>query len=371
VAEATAAAREDALAEAIAAAVAASRLRRVPLRAVLAAAASVDRSGAAAPGWRTRVAAAIAMLEAQGLVEVPVTRFDRSAEPALPSYVTRPAPGRDGDDDNPVVWHAALSWAAVEADAGTLTAAERRLLVAVNRWLGHRRGLVVPLRERSLELFGDEKTLEDWVGGRLFGPGRLSFELFECEPCWPPVHETVFGPGDWLIVENYTTYVSLSRWAARWADAGHFHGRVVWGSGNQVGTRLAALAGAGHDRAHPGPPGGGPDGVSEAARAVLHYFGDVDAGGFRVARSAVRRAEDLGLGVVVPARGLYHLALTHGTRRPVPGGSGSATTAEWAQRWLGPPLGADAAAIVAAGERIVQETVGLEMLAGVTVDDAF
>ncbi len=208
--------------------------------------------------------------------------------------------------------------------------------------------MVVPLRERSLDVFGDEKALERRLLGPLFGPERLSFAFLECEPVWPPVHQQVFGSGAWLLVENYTTYVSLARCAA----ASGFGGRVAWGSGTQVGTRLAALALAA-------------DGQSPPA---LWYFGDIDAGGFRVARTASRRVAELHFPPMEPARPLYALAVERGRRRPDPDSPGAADVAEWAARWVGGAVGDAVADVVAAGQRIVQETVGAEVLAGRALD---
>jgi hypothetical protein len=211
----------------------------------------------------------------------------------------------------------------------------------VNAWLPRRRGVVVPLRERSLEIFGDEKELETWVFGPLFTPDRLTLALLECEPCWPPVEQRVFGPADWLIVENYTTYVSIGRAAQRH----DFGGRIIWGSGLQVGTRLMALAAAGER-----PP-------------RCWYFGDIDTGGFQAARLAATRADELGFGAVEPARGLYRLAITLGHDRRMTGAraSGKELT-QWIRSWLGEPLADTAVAVVSHGQRIVQENVGTEVL---------
>jgi hypothetical protein len=336
--------REPAIALAISRVVTGRRQRRVPLRDLLVAAASVDHTAASSVGWRARVLTAIVDLADEGVIELPRTRLDRTAHPPLPAYVTRPAaPRPEASPPETVVWHADLSWVAVLDQEGALSAAERRLLTAVNEWLPRRRDIPVPLRERSLELLGDEKELERWVLGPLFGPGRLSMDQLDCFPCWPPVEQTHLGPGDWLLIENYTTYVSI---ADRAMDAG-FDGRVVWGSGNQVGTRLSALTATGAAR---------PD--------HCWYFGDIDAGGFRAARLAVARATELGIGPVHPARGLYRLALRGQSRRT---GKTSAETAAWAQVWLGGPLGDEVAEIVRAGKRIVQEHVGVEVLRTVDV----
>lgn len=329
--------REPALAEAIGAAVAASRVRTVPVQPdLLVAAASVDSTGSVTAGWRTRVLAALEDLADAGLLRLSKTTL---GNPPLPKSVTRRAEERPARDREPaIVWHADLGWVVELEGSGALGVADRRTLAAINAWLPRRRGFPVPMRERSLEIFGDEKALETLALGQLFAAGRLSLAQLDCFACWPPVEQTCLGPGDWLVLENYTTYVSISR---RATELG-FTGRIVWGSGTQVGTRLAALAASGVS-----PP-------------RCWYFGDLDAGGFQAARLAGRRAAELGLGPVDPARGLYRLALGHGRPRP---SRASAETAQWAQDWLGGSLGTDAGAIVRAGQRVVQEHVGLELLA--------
>ncbi len=334
---------EPELAAAIAAAVGASRTRRLQLPAVLSAAAAVDRTAAASVGWRARVLAALQSLRAGGVIDWPTTRFDTSASPHLPLYVTRPAAvSEPAVAEVSPVWHHELAWAAVAMELGALSSAERRALIAVNEWIPKRTTLVVPMRERSLEVFGDEKVLESLVLGPLFGPGRLTLAGLACEACWPPVEQTVLGTGDdWLLVENYTTYVSISRRAAQIG----FDGRIVWASGNQVGTRLATLA------------------LADLVPKQAWYFGDIDAGGFRVARSAVTRASELGLGELTPARPLYRLAVEHGARRPTDTAPARAEALAWIHDWLGGELGEICAAIATAGDRIVQETVGTALLA--------
>jgi hypothetical protein len=160
--------------------------------------------------------------------------------------------------------------------------------------------------------------------------------------CWPTVERFTYGPGDWLIVENYTTYHSLGRRA--W-ELG-FDGHIIWGSGNGVATRLAALA-------------------AEPARPPrLYYFGDIDVGGFRIARTAATRAAVLGLPPLLAASGLYQLTLDMGaqrsdtnTRNPDP------TLAGWIHQWLDAALADAIVGVLAARKRIVQETVGRELLA--------
>ncbi len=334
---------ESALAQAIAEAVSASSRRRVHLPELLEAAASVDRSAASAVGWRGRVLAALEDLRGVGVIEWPKASFDRSATPPLPMWVARPVePRRPTPVQRAPVWRAELAWA---ADPGSdLSASEVNLLAAVNDWLARGDRRLVPVRERSLEVFGDEKQLETLLLGRLFGPGRLTLDLLWAESCWPEVVESVAGPGaDWLIVENYTTYVSVSRAAQRVG----YPDRVIWGSGNQIGTRLASLALAGR----------------RPSRAW--YFGDVDTGGFKVARTAVTRAGELGLGGLSPAWGLYRLALEHGTPRATDTARAGSRAQAWIRSWLGDELGPVCADIAGSGQRVVQEHAGTAALSGI------
>ena len=329
------------LAAAIAAAIADAPRRRVPLTTLLAAAAAVDRTGAVSVGWRSRVAAAIGELADAGIVEVPRTRWDTTAEPPLPAYVTRPAaPQAASADVEAVVWHAELGWAAELDAAGKLNDTERRFLVNVNAWLPRRPDTIVPQRERSLDICGDEKALDGWVLTPLFAADRLTYPRLRCKPCWLPVHQQILGPGAWLVIENWTTYRTLADAARRLG----WGGRLVWGAGNQVATHLTSLA------ATDGAPTNG-----------LRYFGDIDTAGFRIARMATARAETLGLGELQAAGELYRICSDAGTIRTTPNRAAE-DLRRWTRDWLGGAIGRVAAETIADGGRIVQETVGVELL---------
>src|SRR5262245_16907496 len=114
--------------------------KRVPLSALVTAAAAIDRTGAVAVTWRSRVAAAIDELATAGLVVLPATRWDRAALPPWPEYVTRMTVEEQRPVARPevVVWHAELGWAAQLEAAGRLGPADRRILAGVNSWLRRR-----------------------------------------------------------------------------------------------------------------------------------------------------------------------------------------------------------------------------------------
>jgi hypothetical protein len=334
------------LATALAEAIAAAPRRRVPLATLLAAAAAVDHSGAAAVGWRARVAAAIDELADAGVIELPRTRWDTSTTPPLPAYVTKPATATSAAPVEAVVWHVELGWAAQLDASGQLAELDRRFLALVNTWLRRRGTRVVPQRERSFDICGDEKALDRIVFTPLFGPGRLTYDMLRCEPCWPPVHQEILGNGPWLVVENWTTFRTLAATARSYG----WTGRLIWGAGNQVGTRLISLAAT-----EPAPADG------------VYYFGDIDTAGFRIARMAAARAQEYGLGALEPARELYLTCCDAGTPRATPYPAGVELQG-WLRGWLGGQLGERIAGIVADGGRIVQETIGVEFLA--TIDPA-
>jgi hypothetical protein len=106
--------------------------------------------------------------------------------------------------------------------------------------VGGRSRPLVPVKERSWGLFGDEKALDSIKKGPLFKPGRLTLEHLRCFevaaslPCRP-------GPpgasGPWLIVENEATFDSF----ARWNREAKRHRGVILGNGFAVHRAEAFL----------------------------------------------------------------------------------------------------------------------------------
>lgn len=327
----------------MAAVVEASATTRIELSVLVRAAAAIDQSGPGEPTWRDRLRDAIEELVRAGIIDAPKSRghWDGRTQPALPRWVRRRPTTSQAAPARPArAWHHRLHWVPRLDAERRLSPAEFKLLDAVDRWLPQaEKALVVPLRERSWQLLGDDKALEALRPGRLFGPGRLTLDLLRCRVTWPPVQELRLGAGRWLIVENWSTYESLCAVAR---ETG-FDGRIIFGSGNQVGTRIAALAE-----------------TAEAPSAPVAYFGDIDAGGIRAARLAVTTAANVGWPAVRPARQLYELALASPqrlTEKPA-----SAEAVAWARSWFGDELGQRIGQCLESGSTIRQEAVGLELL---------
>jgi hypothetical protein len=216
-------------------------------------------------------------------------------------------------------------------------------LERVNDWLQVSRDpLVVPSRERSVEIFGDEKALDRLIGGALFTPGRLSLELLRCRRVVPRLHCEAVGAGSTLlIVENSDTFDSLV--AVLRQRHGHRVGMVGWGAGTGFEASVLSVAELGQP-------------VAEVS-----YFGDLDENGLRIPASASLTAQGAGLPAVRPAAGLYSAMFAQGEpqagQRRVPVDTATSLVA-----WLDPGHREGAAALLSGGLRLAQEWVGLSHL---------
>ena len=295
-----------------------------------------------APERRSRLAEVIDELADAGVVELPSERsYDRSARPALPRFVRvegqAPPPRRVSGAG--IAWRPELAWAAeVSVDEQTLS--DLRAINGFFRDGGSERP-VVPLRERSLHLFGYEKRLEALMGGQLFAPGRLTLEQLRCEEVHPPFVYEVIGAGpDVLVVENHHTFVSLCRFLP---PAGNI-GVVIYGAGAHFKGSVTFLAD-----------------LPTRPRRVF-YFGDLDVDGLDIPVHASAVAAAAGLPAIQPATWLYQLLLDHG--RPV--AVENAPTRYRVRKltaWLPEEVRAAAAAVLGDGQRLAQEWVGSELLA--------
>jgi hypothetical protein len=236
-----------------------------------------------------------------------------------------------------VGWRPELRFAAEERDWGP-----RRLedLLAINRFLSNAAGRpVVPLRERSVQLFGDEKRLGTLLSDpRLFGPGRLTLDLLRARRTSPPFirRDRDDRSRDALIVENWDSFETLSA-------HGPPVGVVLYGAGAHITAALPSLL--------------------DNQPTALWYFGDLDLAGLLIAARANEAARTLGLGPVRPAVELYRLLLEHGTPQRAAGATRSATSIERATAWLEDgDLAVAVRLLLDWGQRLAQEQVGVELL---------
>ncbi|MEU4396761.1 hypothetical protein [Kribbella sp. NPDC023855] len=326
---------------------AASATQRVEIDVLYDAAVAFDRSLATTPCARTDIRSALDELAAAGLMTLPSSagQFDRRADPPLPLWVRRPVRRREAREPRAArVWPAALEEAGRIADRED----EFAVLETVAAFLrdGGSGRPSVPARERSLELFGDEKRLDSLSLTRLFTSGALTLDLLRCHAVpipfvsqWVPGYPDSRGAA-LLIAENHHTYASLLEVTREHAAQGGFARHVGYGTGSQFPSAVLTV----------------PLLVPTAERIV--YFGDVDLKGLQIPAAANLSAVGAGLPPVLPAVPLYELLFAaQKTHRATPVAADAIAAAEW----LG-PLADQARQALIDGYRYPQEAVGYELL---------
>lgn len=298
------------------------------------------------PDRRRDLAALIDELAAAGRLR-PSVREDRTRMPALPAFVDIVRPRSESNGNADVRGH---GWrpelARVLGLQPAPTPAELRVLRKVNRWLADRGqdAALCGSRERSLEVFGDEKLLDERLRyGRLFASGLLSYELLRCRRIAPGlVCEAIGDERAVLVVENTDTFRSVVD--ALSATHNPPVGLVAWGAGaafEQSCEALAALR------------------VNGLSVQRAWYFGDIDPSGLRIPARAAELLVPLRL---EPARPLYALLLDRDQRGTARERMGEAS--ERHLRWLGEPLAGRARDVMAAGGRLAQEALTADLLRG-------
>jgi hypothetical protein len=289
---------------------------------------------------RSIMSEVIVELHAAQVIELPSAQsYDRTEAPPLPRFVALPRPDDDRRPPQPVVWNPALSWVL----QARISRAQEETLRLVNHWLYHNRDeMVVPSRERSLEIFGDEKALDRLIGTTLFGPGRLDLSMLRCRRIAPPLHWEQCGDGGLLLViENSDTFDSILT-ALRSRD-GHRVGLVAWGAGTGFEASVFSI------------------GRTTPPIAEVRYFGDLDENGLRVPSNAAVLAGSEGLPAIRPATGLYTAMLRLGIRQPSQR-KVSDEAASHLANWLDQDHQETAIRLLTSGDRIAQEAVGLAHL---------
>jgi Uncharacterized protein conserved in bacteria C-term(DUF2220) len=309
----------------------------------------VDPVSATSTARRAELAALLVELEAGGVIVMPSPRsMDRTQNPPLPRRVILAGRMPSGRASNAagsarsVAWRPELAWAA--SATTRLSAGQVETLRQINTWLRDAQPTAnVPLRERSYEIFGDEKQLDRLLGTGLFGPGRLSLGLLRARRTCPPLPARRLGSGPLLlVVENSDTFDTLAALLAYQPDR---VGWIAWGAGQAFEASVLSVADLPQ--------------VTE-----VRYYGDLDASGLRIPAAASELAASEGLPEVQPATDLYRILLDRGAPQRINSeGRLDQDRAAAIASWLPPELRSEVAALLAAGRRIPQEATGFELLA--------
>jgi hypothetical protein len=331
--------------------VAESKAKRVLVEGLFLGAGRFDRGLVGDPAGRTRFRDALAELQAAGRITLPAphsrTGWDARGLPPIPAWVARidPAPV-------PRFKPAQRVWPSALEAAGRIAARadEHALLERIVAWMRENPAPdPVPVQERSLELFDDEKAIDGFEKTRLFTSGALSLDLLACfNPPLPFVSQHVSGTGSTrlLVVENLATYTSFLT-ALRQLDPGtrpDLH--IGWGAGNAFTQSVLSIP------------------ALDPAPLRAYYFGDLDLAGLQIAAGAAMRAETAGFPNLLPAEPCYRFLL-NGPRRWRSGdrtNRHAASDYDAVSGWLPYPLRAQAKELLQERQRVPQERLGLRAL---------
>jgi hypothetical protein len=314
----------------------ASRRKRVEIEKIMSAVRRLPVGHLSDFEFQNRLGETLTALEQAGHLQFPKAKHRWDRQTGLPHYVT----ARRGDEErrlharrqalaelrNQTAWEPTR----MVAFAHTLrTRAELERAVKVNQYLLQRPTdpVRLPHRERALEVFGDEKALDNYVRSGLFG-GRITLDDLDCFYCPEPLpfrpfslepRETTGKP--LLVVENANTYWSC----CRANDTLCHYAAIVYGQG------FAACAA---ERAS--------DGLQEIHHQVtasgIRYFGDLDPTGIAIVGRINRYRGERKLPLLEAERRLYIALLKKNRSVPYSRCQANDHDPAQARRWLGREL---------------------------------
>jgi len=320
--------------------------QRVDFDALAGAADAGDSSLATSPGRRRILADAAQALQQRGLAQLPKgsAGWDCSAHPPLPRWVKRLQSARSSRPrPAPRAFVEQLSFASTL----NLTAADHALLGPLNTLLRDQPDAeIVPIADRSYQLYGDEKRLKDIDRHHLVVKGLLDVTVhLRARPTPAPLAMFELGPAPWmLVVENTAAFTSLREIFGAWPDRSQV-GWLGFGSGDQLVASIPTALTSFRERDHP-------------VQTLLMYA-DLDLDGLHCAQQTSHRAQTIGLPPLLPATGLYEALLTGRPRSHPPATTGEALAAA---AWLPPHIAPSVAQLLTDGLVLRQEALPLPCL---------
>ena len=253
------------------------------------------------------------------------------------------------------------------AFAHTLTTEKQLTLAqAVNHYLLNRKAntCLLPHRERALQIFGNEKTLDGYVHTGLFS-GRITLEDLDCFYCPEPLPYEMFsidrkktGHLPLLVVENSATYWSCT--TANRADhplGGGFFAAVVFGKGFKAtrSTPIQSLDSLANIEIQTGA-------------GQIYYFGDLDPAGLAIPQRINENRIKNGRSPVNPAKALYRALIKKDMTTGYDKSQERFHAPQWAVEWLGRDI-ADIYLNVCKSRRWPQEGLTADEIASALKDN--
>lgn len=143
----------------------------------------------------------------------------------------------------------------------------------------------IPIKERSLLLFGNEHILDEISKSRLFLSGKMTLDTLRCYRTWLPIVHETFEPslGRTIIIENRDTFFSFCKACGETSPSPYKH--VIFSNGTSIYDSIAGIKDLPLDRKD------------------IEFFGDVDALGMEIPirlREAVADMDGLTVRIAEP-----------------------------------------------------------------------
>jgi hypothetical protein len=200
----------------------------------------------------------------------------------------------------------------------------------------------VPIKERSLQIFGDEKRLDLLANSSLFREGRLTLAHLRCFTVVEPIgwRRGPTSDGPMIVLENAATWDSY----CRWNENNQRFSAILYGQGNCFAERAPFLKEIFRELGGERP---------------IVYFGDLDAAGLRIPGRASRIAQKAGLPKIEPHLPSYRSLLLLAKDATAANEDDPAQRADF--DWLG-GLADEAWNLLGPTRRLAQEHIGAERL---------
>ncbi|WP_174875154.1 DUF2220 family protein [Vogesella oryzae] len=317
-----------------------SSRKRVPLQEVRRAFFELHPEAANNPDRNALLLADLRGLEVAKLIQLPAAgSWEKRGNPPMPNWIqlvrTEEAPRRD---------YATVPWVPELGFWPELKPAMLEAARAINDFLLEHRGRVVsvPIKERSLEIFGDEKRLDSMRRGNTLFSGRLPLDVLGAfiVPLPLPYKKAEALGKPVLIVENHNSYWSFGQWNLKTQR----YAAIVYGSGEAFRSSGRALG----------------DVLDEVGGVGAEYLGDLDPKGIAIPLELNAAAEP-GCPHVAPAIEHYKWLLEYGVLRERASQMAEGVHKQAAD-WLGDSLGNSLCDLWSNGFWIPQESLGFQAL---------
>lgn len=207
----------------------------------------------------------------------------------------------------------------------------------------------LPIKERSICLFGDEKRLDElYRGSLLFQEERLCLDDLDCYIVAEPLAwlRGKLPDGPVIVLENAATFETYFRWD----QVNPRYSAIVYGGGSRFSDSARRI-----------------NEVFEELGGVMQtiYFGDLDAAGLRIPRKASEVFLQMGFPPLLPDEDSYRMLVEIARNEPkVKSWRDLAEASEQDLLWLG-PMAEQFKELVTKYGRIAQEWVNLDYLSNI------